>query len=61
MNQTSKEIVDKITASLVMPSVGMTLTQEEADAIKEYVTKRYFQDNVQGAVHFGLVRHGEKK
>jgi hypothetical protein len=56
MNQASKEIVAQITASLVMPSVGLTLTQEEADAIKEYVRVRYFEENIQGAVHTGLVR-----
>lgn len=61
MNQTSKEIVEQITASLVMPSVGMTLTQEEADAIKEYVRVRYFEENIQGAVHSGLVRHARQK
>ena len=56
MNQASREVVDQITASLVMPSVGLTLTQEEADAIKEYVIVRYFEENIQGAVHSGFVR-----
>ena len=55
MNQASREVVDQITASFVMPSVGMTLTQEEADAIKEYVETR-LKDNIQGAVHSGFVR-----
>jgi hypothetical protein len=59
MNQESKEIVDLITASFFMPSVGMTLTQEEADAIKEYVRVRYFEENIQGAVHAGFVRGKE--
>ena len=56
MNQSSKGIVDQITGSLVMPSVGLTLTQEEANAIKEYVRVRYFEENIQGAVHGGFVR-----
>jgi len=56
MNQASREIVTKITDAIVFPSIGCTLTQEEADAIKEYVRARYFEENVQGAVHSGLVR-----
>jgi hypothetical protein len=56
LNQTSREIVNQITGSLVIPSVGITLTQDEADAIKEYVRARYFEENVQGAVHSGFVR-----
>jgi len=57
MNNASKGIVTKITDAIVFPSVGCTLTQEEADAIKEHVRVRYFEENVQGAVHYGLVRH----
>jgi hypothetical protein len=56
MNQASREVVDQITASFVMPSVGITLTQEEADAIKKHVRIR-LEENVQGAVHSGFVRH----
>jgi hypothetical protein len=55
LNQTSREIVNQITGSLVIPSVGITLTQDEADAIKEYVETR-LKDNVQGSVHSGFVR-----
>ena len=58
MNNASKGIVTKITDAIVFPSVGCTLTQEEADAIKEYVRARYFEENIQGAVHSGFVRHG---
>ena len=56
MNHASKEIVNQITGSLALPTIGLTLTQEEADAIKEYVRVRYFEENVQGAVHSGFVR-----
>ena len=55
MNQASREIVTKITDAIVFPSIGCTLTQEEADAIKEYVETR-LKDNVQGSVHSGFVR-----
>jgi large-conductance mechanosensitive channel len=57
MNKASREIVDQITANLVMPNIGLTITQEEADAIKEHVRARYFEENIQGAVHSGFVRH----
>jgi large-conductance mechanosensitive channel len=57
MNKASREIVDQITANLVMPNIGLTLTQEEADAIKEHVRVR-LEENIQGAVHSGFVRHG---
>jgi len=56
MNAASREIVEQITSRITMPMVECTLTQEEADAIKEYVRVRYFDDNIQGAVHSGLVR-----
>ena len=56
MNQASREVVNKITDAIVFPSIGCTLTQEEADAIKEYVQTRFFEDNIQGAVHSGFVR-----
>ena len=55
MNASSKEIVDQITDSLVLPSIGLTLTQEEADVIKEHFRVR-LEANVQGAVHSGFVR-----
>ena len=56
MNQASQEIVDQILGSLVMPPIGITLTQEEADAIKEHVRVWYFEGNIQGAVHSGFIR-----
>ncbi len=52
MNQASQEIVDQITMRFAFPSIGCTLTQKEADAIKEYVRVR-LEENVQGAVHSG--------
>jgi hypothetical protein len=57
MNQASREVVNKITDFIYFPSIGCTLTQEEADAIKEHVRARYFEENIQGAVHSGFVRH----
>ena len=59
MNQASREVVAKITDAIVFPSIGCTLTQEEADAIKEHVRARYFEENIQGAVHSGFVRNVE--
>lgn len=59
MNQASRKIVDQITGSLVMPSIGLTLTQEEADAIKEYIQIYVLEGNIQGAVHSGFVRDVE--
>jgi hypothetical protein len=56
MNNASTEIVAKITDAIVFPSIGCTLTQEEADAIKEYVQTRFFEDNIQGAVHSSFKR-----
>jgi hypothetical protein len=56
MNATSEQIVRQVISSLTMPPVCLTLTQEEADAIKEHVRQWYFEDNIQGAVHSGLVR-----
>ena len=58
MNASSQEIVDQITGSLVLPTIGLTLTQEEADAIKEHVRVR-LEENVQGAVHSKFVRDVE--
>ena len=55
MNQTSGEIVDQITDAINFPSIGCTLTQEDADAIKESVRVR-LEENIQGAVHSGFVR-----
>ena len=55
MNQASKEVVEKITDAFNFPSIGCTLTQEEADAIKEYVQVR-LEANIQGSVHSGWVR-----
>ena len=53
MNQTSEQIVRQVISSLTMPPIALTLTQEEADAIKDYVRQWYFEDNIQGAVHDG--------
>jgi len=57
MNQTSEQIVRQVISSLTIPPIALTLTQEEADAIKEYVRVVYFEDNIQGPVHSGLVRN----
>jgi hypothetical protein len=54
MNEASREIVDRITANL--PRISCTLSQEEADAIKEYIQKQYFQECIQAAVHSGWTR-----
>ena len=56
MNHASTEIVATITEAIVFPNIGLTLTQEEADAIKEYVRTRFFEDNIQGVVHSGFAR-----
>lgn len=56
MNQTSEQIVLQVLSSLVMPPVALTLTQEEADAIKDRVREWYFDGSVQGAVQGGFVR-----
>ena len=60
MNQESNKVVDQITSSLVMPMLGLTITQEEADAVKEYIRVR-FEANIQGAVHAGFVRGKENQ
>ena len=59
MNQASQEVIDQIICRL--PRIGMTLSQEEADAIKEYIHKSYFTDDIQGAVHSGWTRHEKLK
>jgi hypothetical protein len=59
MNNASRRIVREICDELQFPSIGMTLTQEEADAVKQYVQTRFFDENIQGAVHSGLIRKEE--
>ena len=54
MNDRSMKLVEDICRRF--PLIGCTLTQEEADKIKEYVEQTVLAEYVQGAVHAGFVR-----
>lgn len=51
----SVRVISSICDMVSIPMVGLTLTQDEADAIKRYIHARV-EASVQGAVHYGFVR-----